>query len=321
MPPLSRYIFLLPALLFTLPALGQFSLPSTRDTPLSTLPMADTMSRREVDNPYFSRARWLAERKALRKERNTIEFNASLTATQTQFIDWQAGGDNTFTGISQIFYHHLYKRETFSLDYRIDARYGANYIDKVLFKNVDEWKFNLQTAWKLRGNWSYAATTSARSQFSEGVKSRTDDTKVSNFMAPGFFDLSVGFNWKSKPWDITLSPIAGSVTVVLDEQLQQRGINGVPKGDKTKGQLGPSARIFFDKEFGRKMFRYRSDLYAFTNIRTAPKVRWENTFEIKATKLLSTKIYCLMYYEKPSIDKLQYQYSLSLGISYWLKNK
>ncbi|MDR2886027.1 MAG: DUF3078 domain-containing protein [Rikenellaceae bacterium] len=303
---------------------AQFSIPTAESATLEQAPIIDTaIANPQINNPYFSQARWLAEKKALCKERNTIEFNANLAATQTQFKDWQAGGDNTFSARSSLYFRHQYKREKFSLDYRLDARYGANYIEKKLFKNEDEWKTNFQTAWTMHRNWSYAMTVNMRSQFSKGEKSRTDTTKISNFMAPGFLDVAIGFNWKrdSSPWNITISPIAGSVIFVLDEQLQARGINGVPKGNSTKGQLGPSLRVYYDKEFAKKVFRYRSDLYSFTNIRNAPTMRWENTLEIKATKLLSTKLYWLMYYDKQSIDKMQYNYSLSIGISYWIKNK
>jgi hypothetical protein len=304
---------------------AQFSIPAAGDsTKLEVAPKVDsTIANPVVNNPYFSRGRWMAERAALRKERNTIEFNANLAATQTGFENWQAGGDNTFSARSSIFFHHLHKRDRFSIDYRLDARYGANYIEKRFFKNEDEWKVNLQTAWKMHRNWSYAATVNMRSQFSVGRKSRTDSTIVSKLMAPAFLDLSLGFNWKrdGSPWNVTFSPIAGSVTFVMDKQLKTMGINGVPKGASTKGQLGPSLRVFFDKQFAKNALRYRSNLYSFTNIRNAPTVRWENTFDIKATKMLTTTLYWLVYYDKKSVDLTQYNYSISVGISYWIKNK
>lgn len=305
-------------------ALAQFTVPTIEPSRIEAVPLSDSIRNAPITNDFFSLNRWKAERRAIRKERNKIEFNVNLAASQTQFVDWQAGGDNTFSARSQMFFHHLYKRDAFSIEYRLDARYGANYIDKKLFKNEDEFKVNFQTARTMHRNWSYAATVNLRSQFSKGVKSRTDTTKISNFMAPGFLDVSVGFNWKKKdsPWNITISPIAGSIIFVMDEQLRAKGINGVPKGNKTKGQLGPSVRVFYDKTFGKNVFRYRSDLYSFTNIKTPPIVRWENSLEIKATKVFSTKIYGQLYYDKYSgIDKPQYNYSLSVGLSYLIKNK
>ncbi len=303
---------------------AQFTIPTVEPSKTTVAPLADTIRNAPLDNKYFSRAKWEAERRALRKERNTVEFNVNLQASQTQFVNWQAGGDNTFSARSQMFFRHLYKRDKFNLEYRFDARYGANYIDKRLFKNEDEFKFNIQSGWKMHRSWNYAATVNMRSQFSKGLKSRTDSTKISNFMAPGYLDVAIGFNWKKdkSPWNITISPVAGNIIFVLDEQLQARGIAGVPKGDKTKGQLGPSVRIFFDKEFAKKVFRYRSDLYSFCNIRTPPIARWENSLEIKATKLFSTKIYGMFYYDKYSgTEKPQYNYSISVGLSYWIKNK
>ncbi len=306
-------------------ARAQFTIPTTEPEKMQVIIPVDSLRSATFNNEYFSRARWQAERRALRKERNTVELNANLAATQTQFVNWQGGGENTFSARSTVYFFHRYKRNVFNFEYRIDARYGMNYIDDKLFKNEDEFKINAISSWKMQRNWSYAASTNLRSQFSVGRKSRTDDTKVSNFMAPGFFDIAVGFNYKKdkSPWNITLSPIGGNITTVLDDDLRKRGINGVPKGDKTKGQLGPSVRIFFDREFGKtKALRYRANLYSFSNIKTAPTVLFENTVDIKATKYLTTTLYGRLYYDKYSgTTEPQYNYSVSVGLSYRFKNK
>ena len=48
-----------------------------------------------VDAAYFSDATYRAERRALRKERNTIDFTSNLHGSLTAFSDtWQAAGDN-----------------------------------------------------------------------------------------------------------------------------------------------------------------------------------------------------------------------------------
>ncbi len=317
------------AMLSALSASAQFTIPTLEPAKkVGAVPLVDTLKGRPIDNSYFSRARAQAERKARFKERNTIEYNVTLTASQTQFINWQAGGDNSFSGRSTMLFHHLYKREKFSLDYRFDARYGVNYIDESTFKNEDEFRLNVISAWTMHKNWSYAATANLRSQFTPGRKSRTDRRRISSFMAPGFIDVSGGFNYKKGAWNITLSPLSGSVTTVLNDSLRikgvdGKGVSGVPIGDRTKGQIGPSVRIFFDKQFGKNnTFRYRSSLYSFTNIKTPPTVRWENTIDIRATKLLTTTLYGAYYFDKFSgTQRPQYNYSLSIGLSYWIKNK
>lgn len=314
-------------LLSTVVASAQFSMSKVKPSSLDTK-MKDSIKQSSITNEFFSKARWDAERRAIRKQRNMVEFNSTLQVSQSQFENWAAGGDNTFSGRSTIFFRHVYNREKLTVDYGLEARYGINVIDDKPFKNEDEFKLNFQTSWKIRNSWSYAGTLKLRSQFSNGFKSRADKTIMSSFMAPGFLDVSFGFNYRHRdnsPFSLTLSPVTGSLVVVLNEELSEKGINGVEKGRKSKGQVGPSLQANFDKTFGKNIFRYRSMLYSFTNIKTTPTARWENTFEIRATKFITTTLYALAYYDKyantPKPQKLQLNYAFTIGLAYRFKNK
>lgn len=152
-----------------------------------------------------------------------------------------------------------------------------------------------------------------------------DKTKVSAFMAPGFFDVAVGFTYKKAPFNIVLSPVGGSAVFVLDDDLTEKGMNGVPKGCRSRWQVGPSAKICFDKTFAKNVVRVRSEAYSFTNIRTTPTVRWETTVEIRAAKYLVTTLYSNLNYDKDAKtvnpDQIQYKYSIGVGMAYIFKNK
>ena len=52
-----------------------------------------------------------------------------------------------------------------------------------------------------------------------------------------------------------------------------------------------------------------------------PTVRWENTFEIKATKYISTQINFQLYYNRAQNYDVQTQTLLSVGFAYTFKNK
>lgn len=304
-------------------ASAQFTVPEERPQPSMT--QADTMRRLPALRSEFnSPARARAERRKMRKERNTIEFNSTLQLSQTQFENWSTGGDNTFSTRATVLFRHQHKRKKLGIDYKFEARYGINHIDKKTFKNEDQFKVNFSMTWDIANNWSYSGVTNLRSQFTNGRRSRTDKTIVNKFMAPGFFDVSVGFTYKKSPWNIVISPIGGSATFVLDEELSEKGMNGVPKGERQKWQVGPSVKINFDKTFA-KIIRVRSEAYAFTNIKTAPNVRWETTVDIKPTKFLTTTLYSNLVYDKAANtvkkDHIQYKYSLSIGLAYNFKSK
>ena len=267
-------------------------------------------------NDYFDPAAERAKRLRIRKERNTIEFNASLETSLQQFEHWTGSGSNNFYALANLFFRHQYKKEKFSVDYRDDA----------FFKNKDEFKLNGQLGWQMHRNWSYSASINIRSQFSQGYKSRTEHILVSDFLSPGYFDIAAGFTFlkEGNPFKVTLSPLGGNIVTVLNDALPEDGRYGVPVGERVSGKLGYSAEVFFDRAFGKKKWlRYRSDLYLFVPYIELdnPTVRWENTFEIRINRFISTKLYGQLYYRKEDSSALQYQYSFMIGLKYVFRNK
>ncbi len=284
-----------------------------------TVPVVDHTDR--VASPARDRARRLA----LRKKRNTTQLTVNLSATQTQFDNWAAGGENTFSALSGLLFSHAYKRERFGSEFRVDAKYGMNYIDRKAFKNQDVFQVNSLLTWNAVRYWSWSTDTELRSQFAKGYRSRTDKTLISNFMAPGTFKIAVGVVYKRSPWTINISPVGGSATFVWDSGLSKQGLAGVPPGQRSKWQVGPSLRVIYEKMFAKNVIKLRSEAYTFTNIRTAPTVRWETRCDIQATKYLSTTLYSFLQYDKaantPRRDHIQHQYSIAVGLSYTFKNK
>ena len=272
---------------------------------------------------YYDHAAWVAERNRVRKERNLFEFEGSFQTSALQFENWTAGGDNTFSGLATLYTRHRYKRNKFTHDLTINARYGINYIDNVSFKNVDELKISEVMSWDIQGSWSYSAAINFRTQFGDGVESRTDQTLISAVMSPGFLDVSVGFTYapSGAPFKVTLSPIAGNMITMLDDRLYMQGLNGVPAGDRVYSSIGPSINASFDRRFFKGLFRYRSTLYAFTNLTSPPTVRWDNWVDVNLSKYLSVKLYGVIYYLQSASPKAQYQYSATLGLSYKFRNK
>lgn len=280
-----------------------------------------------TENNFFDYAAWRAEKIRLRKERNNVTFTATAQTSLQQFENWTGSGSNTFSVLATLYFRHVYEKSKMTINYSFAAAYGMNVIDDALFKNKDEFKISGQVAWKMHNNWAYSASTNLRSQFTIGYKSRTEKIKHSNFLSPGYFDVACGFTYSKKglPVKITLSPVSGSLTTIIDNDVSQLDMYGVPVGKKVEGHIGPSVDIFFEKSFGRKKWlMYRSELYAFTSYARpydTPVVRWENTFDLKITRFLTTSLYAQVYYLKESSLKLQYQYSFTFGLSYTFKNK
>ena len=301
-------------------------------------------------------ARLRAERIALRKERNTIDFTANLHGSLTAFSkSWQAAGDNTITILANVNFLHTYKKGRFTLTNNASGKFGYNNMrmelngeqEGVWFKNVDEILLSTSPQWAMVKNWTYGANVKFRTQFAPGYSARGDkqvgNPRVSNFMTPGYLDASVGFTYvlpnEKFPLKVNLSPLAMSATYVFDQEVYRKSdgtysdkMYGVALGQKSKYEGGLSVQLDFDRTWGKNgWLRYRTTAYSFYGWITAfsaekftdvvPTLRWENTIDIKATKHISTQIYFQLYYNKAEVDKLQLSSMLSVGLTYTFKNK
>lgn len=312
------------------------------------------LKTQSVDTEYFSDATYRAERRAIRKERNTIDFTSNLHGSSTSFNDhWQAAGDNTIAVLANANFIHTYKNGRFSLNNTASAKFGYNRMkmdlkgqqSDVWFKNVDEIALSTAPQWAMVKDWTYGANIKFRTQFAPGYAARGDKEKeysrLSNFMTPGYLDASVGFTYvlpsKSFPLKVNLAPIAMSATYrndaytkKLDGETWVDMNYGVPEGKRSKYEGGLSVQLDFDRSWGSNgWLRYRTTAYSFygwvTSIYSgsniAPTLRWENTIDIKANKYFSTQIYYQLYYNKAEVDKLQRSSMFSVGLTYTFRNK
>lgn len=258
----------------------------------------------KVSTAYENEAKIRAEKAAIRKERNYFEVAASLQGTLTSFNEpWleTKGGDNSIAAIGTARLLHNFKKGDFEIETKFDAKLGYNRMkietkrvdaegvehtgsEGVWFKNQDEFALSVAPAYKFSKNWSFGAILKFRSQFANGYKARekqTEDDHISSILAPGYLDISVGFNYscpKEKfPIKINLSPIAMSATYVknqavrdyfstIDETTGARTgtAYGVDVNRSSLYEGGSSIQIDFDRTFGKKeVIRYRTTLYSF----------------------------------------------------------
>ena len=344
-----KKIFTLLALAMIVPATNLFAQVSVDnvDTASEAVVFDNSMKQGDVSVNIDSEAKRRAERLMIRQERNTVDFTANLHGSLTAFSkSWQAAGDNTITVLANLNFLHTYKQGRFTLTNTAAAKFGYNNtkIDLngeqrgVWFKNVDEIALSTSPQWALVKNWSYGANVKFRTQFAPGYEARGDkqlgNQRVSNFMTPGYLDASLGFTYilpsERFPLKVNLAPIAMSATYRIDQGTSKDYGVAAPLRQKYEGGL--SVQLDFDKTWGKNgWLRYRTTAYSFYGWITglssktisdiAPTLRWENTFDIKATKYISTQIYVQLYYNKAEYQKLQLQSMLSVGLTYTFKNK
>ena len=288
-------LLLLPALAAAPSASAQFSIDEV-DARQENVTFRDPVKSTPVDVAYFNRARYRAERAAIRKERNKLEFGGGLQGALTSYNDpWikVSGGDNSIALMANLFLNHTYTKNLFSVETKFIAKFGYNRMkvetktddgstssNGVWFKNQDEFDLSVAPSFKMTKNWSYGAIFKFRSQFANGYISRTqqeDFERKSAFMAPGYLDISLGITYKCPkpkfPIVVNISPIALSAVFVESAQIRENkwdkkegwqtyGLAGPDKSSKYEG--GSSVQIDFGRTFGRKgIFRYRTSVFSF----------------------------------------------------------
>lgn len=279
---------LLPALLAASAASAQFSIDEV-DARQEEVTFRDPVKQTSVEADYFNRARYRAERAAIRKERNTLELGGGLQGALTSYNDpWVevSGGDNSIALTANLFLNHTFTKNLFSVETKFIAKFGYNRMkvetatdegttsEGVWFKNQDEFDVSVAPSFKMSKNWSYGAIVKFRSQFVNGYKSRTEQRREhlkSKFMTPGYLDVSLGVTYKSPkekfPIVVNISPVALSGTFAESELIRKTNgfAYGIEDPDKTsKYEGGSSVQIDFDRTFGKSGFlRYRTMIFSF----------------------------------------------------------
>lgn len=261
-----------------------------------------------VNPVFFNRARYRAERAAIRKERNFLEIGAGLQGSLTAYNDsWIAtsGGDNSIAMVATLYVHHTFKKNLFSIETKFSANVGYNRMkvettaddgttvsNGVWFKNQDEFSFSTAPAFRMSKNWTYGSIIKFRSQFMNGYISRTQQTatdRKNGFMSPAYLDASLGITYtcpvEKWPFVVNLAPVALSAVFVESELVRMNVWDdkagweayGLTAPDRTsKYEGGSSIQIDFDRTFGRRnVIRYRTTLFSFfgwmTNLVTENK--------------------------------------------------
>lgn len=308
------YAILALALLFSVVELSAQVTVDETTTTQEKVVFENNVKDTEVNTEVVEQARLRAERIALRKERNTVDFTANLHGSLTAFSQsWQAAGDNTITVLANVNFLHTYKKGRFTLTNTASGKFGYNNMKidlmgdgvqkGVWFKNVDEIALSTSPQWAMVKNWTYGANVKFRTQFAPGYEARGARQKgafrISNCMTPGYLDASVGFTYvlpsEKFPLKVNLAPLALSATYVLDQDVYNKigddGITttvdkmyGVLYGQKSKYEGGLSVQLDFDRTWGKNgWLRYRTTAYSFygwiTDIYAATHHTGENPYE------------------------------------------
>lgn len=242
----------------------------------------------------------------------------SLQINQVALVNWNAGGENSFSGIALAQVFANYKKNKWNWENQLDLGFGQLY-SKTFGWQKNEDKIDLLSKAKRsigKSNFSYAAEANFKTQFAPGYTLPDDSTVVSRFMAPGYLLLSLGIDYKALDWlSFYLSPATGKFTFVTDQNLADQGAFGVvpaeydtsgtrtEKGANFRPEFGAYFRMSLKKDV-MKNITMATDLNLFNNYTDEDKenrskidVDWQTSINMKVNKWITVSLFTHLIYD------------------------
>jgi len=278
----------------------------------------------------------------------------SISASQSSFTNWAAGGQNSIAlnGLSSLFAN--YKKKNASWDNTLDLGYGKllQGDDKKWIKTDDKIDLASKYGQKASKKWYYAALLNFKTQMDEGFKYPNDSVTISNFMAPAYIIGAIGMDYKpNKNFSAFIAPVTSKTTIVNDQNLANAGAFGVEKaifdettgliitpGEKLRNEFGGYVKLAYQKDEIFKNVNLTTKIDLFSNYLENPlniDVSWEVLVAMKVNKYISVTVATHLLYDddiKIGIDtnndgtpnkfgpRTQYKQVIGVGLSYKFAN-
>jgi hypothetical protein len=253
----------------------------------------------QAQDTTIQRMKAEAEKKAKQDSTDTIPERwktgglYNLTLSQGSLSNWAAGGEDFNLAMTSVLsLYAFYTHGVWSWDNTLDFFLGfVRTTSTGTRKNDDRIDLYSKMGRALSPKWNFSGLVNFRTQMLKGY-SYTEDQKTltSNFLAPAYLVVSLGFDYKpADRLSILLSPTTGRWVFVKDDSLSAKGSYGVEPGKHTLTEVGAfvSASYYTDPA---KSISYRGRLDLFSNYRHKPEnidVFFSNILAVKLVKAIS----------------------------------
>lgn len=172
--------------------------------------------------------------------------NFSLFLQQVGVSNWAGGGQNAMSYGGEANFYINKARANHTWENNLRAGYALiKQGDQDFRKNNDVLIIDSKYGRFISKKHQLSGGFDFRTQFTDGFEydgsADGTDSLIATFMAPGYFSPYVGITYKPKrSVSMTLAPVMGKFTFVLNEQLSDLGAYGVDPGSKVRSQIGAS---------------------------------------------------------------------------------
>lgn len=237
----------------------------------------------------------------------------NLNFSQVGLKNWSGGGQSSVALGTLLSLRANYHKGDMLWNNTLDMAYGLTRLGGKanLFKKTDDQIILLSKYSRaVNEKWAFSGFLDFRTQMAPGLTYRVDtidgapkevtDQVISKFFSPSYTILSAGFEYKKdKHFYALISPIAGKITTVMDQDLADAGAFGVTPGSNMRSEFGAIFKLGWNYEL-MKNVDFKTNFMAFQGYQNigAVDVNWETVTVFKINKLLSSTFTTLLIYDE-----------------------
>ncbi len=250
---------------------------------------------------------------------------------ESTFTNWASGGENQLATKFVAKPYYNFDNGKWSWENTLDLRYGQQRNEgKEFKKNDDEIVFISKLGKRFSEKWKFSGLYSFNSQF---TPHRDDGLIKSDFMAPAYTNLSLGFDYNpNKNFSVYMTPLNMRNTWVLNKELSERGEYNVKPGSNMRFRFGPSFLAAWKGEIAKNIM-LDSKLGYFQDVVDGlgdPVVTWDALINMKVNKFISASFSFTLFYDEDSKTdvkdsqgnitgeeaKVQFKQSIGVGFNF-----
>jgi len=233
----------------------------------------------------------------------------SLNFSQVALQNWAGGGQSSISGNGATDMFLNYEKAKDTWENSLDIQYGLikQGEEGNLRKTDDELSFRSQYLRALSDNFNLTGFVDFKTAMTKGYNYTVDSstgeerqTLIADFMAPAYLISSVGVQYApNENIGITLSPLTGKTTFVLNEKLSEQGRYGVEPGSYVRQEVGSNLNIAL-KGKPIKNVSYTTEANFFSAYETPAEidVNWKAKISLNINQYLVTTISTNLIYDE-----------------------
>ena len=239
--------------------------------------------------------------------------------SQVKLSNWSGGGQSSLSIGSLLTLDADYARDKSIWENQLSLAYGLirqGDSEQRFSKTDDLLNFLSKYNYHIDEGFFVTALADFRTQMDDGYEyTETGRNRISDFMAPGFLVTSLGATHLKKDlYSLTLSPVAGKFTFVMDEELSNAGAFGIEPGEEVKKEFGAAFNARFEDEiFANGKFRTNLNLFANYETFSRVDVNWEGVLTLQVNDYINSSIAAQLIYDHDVVQKTQWRNIINVG--------